>query len=192
MNSNSNKTPGSVRIIGGAWRSRQVPVCAAPGLRPTPDRVRETLFNWLQFALPGARCLDLFAGTGILGLEALSRGAAQLTALEIDARAAATLRQQAQALGAANFTLVQDDARAWLGRETPAQPYDIVFLDPPYASSLLLPCCELLHTRPWLAPGARVYLEAAQPLDALPLPATWRLSRHKRAGEVFYGLCEVD
>jgi 16S rRNA (guanine966-N2)-methyltransferase len=191
MTVSSNKANGSVRIIGGTWRSRQLQVLDAPGLRPTPDRVRETLFNWLQFSLAGARCLDLFAGTGILGLEALSRGAAQVTALELDPRAAALLRKQGQLLQAENFVVEQRDAVAWLERETPTTPYDLVFLDPPYASRLQAPCCELLQVRGWLAPGARVYVEAAEPLETLPLPAGWQLTRHKRAGEVYYGLCET-
>ncbi|MDR0779306.1 MAG: 16S rRNA (guanine(966)-N(2))-methyltransferase RsmD [Pseudomonadales bacterium] len=202
MTVNSNKSPSSVRIIGGAWRSRRLQVLDTPGLRPTPDRVRETLFNWLQFSLVGARCLDLFAGTGILALEALSRGAAQATALELDPRAAALLRQQGQLLCADNFAVnrlpfieepfivEQCDAITWLERKTPAPPYDLVFLDPPYASRLQVPCCELLHRRGWLAPGARIYLEAAEPLNTLALPSGWRLTRHKRAGEVYYGLCE--
>jgi 16S rRNA (guanine966-N2)-methyltransferase len=190
MTASSNKANGIVRIIGGNWRSRQLQVLDVPGLRPTPDRVRETLFNWLQFSITGARCLDLFAGTGILGLEALSRGAAQVTALELDPRAAAMLRKQGQLLQAENFVVEQRDAVAWLERETPT-PYDIVFLDPPYASRLQGPCCELLQVRGWLAPGARIYLEAAEPLDTLPLPPGWQLTRHKRAGEVHYGLCET-
>lgn len=191
MISHSNKPAGNVRIIGGTWRSRQLKVLDAPGLRPTPDRVRETLFNWLQFSIVGTRVLDLFAGTGILGLEALSRGAAAVTALELDPRAAGQLRKHAQELKADQFRVEQRDAIAWLERETPT-PYDLVFIDPPYASRLQAPCCALLQTRGWLTPGAKIYLEAAEPLDALPLPGNWELVRHKRAGEVYYGLCEVQ
>jgi 16S rRNA (guanine966-N2)-methyltransferase len=190
MTINSNKPSGSVRIIGGTWRSRQLPVLDVPGLRPTPDRVRETLFNWLQFSLAGARCLDLFAGTGILGLEALSRGAARVTALEIDPRITMLLRKQGQLLQAENFMVQQRDAVAWLEHETPTA-YDLVFLDPPYASHLQTRCCEHLQARGWLAPGARVYLEAAEPLYTLRLPERWSLTRHKRAGDMYYGLCET-
>ena len=191
MTVNSNKGPGVVRIIGGQWRSRTIAVAEAPGLRPTPDRVRETLFNWLQFSLAGARCLDLFAGTGILGLEALSRGAASVTALETDAAAAALLRRNAAMLHADTLRVLQEDALQRLARGPGEVRYDLVFIDPPFATALQQRSCELLHTHDWLTPGARVYLEAAQPLDTLTLPPGWTLTRHKRAGEVHYGLCET-
>jgi len=192
MTVNSSKAPGAIRIIGGQWRSRTVAVADAPGLRPTPDRVRETLFNWLQFSLAGARCLDLFAGSGILGLEALSRGAAAVTALECDAGAAALLRRNAATLHADALQVLQQDALHWLAQGPGTAPYDIAFIDPPFAAQLQQRSCALLHAQQWLAPGARVYLEAAQPLDGLPLPPGWALVRHKRAGEVHYGLCEAN
>jgi 16S rRNA (guanine966-N2)-methyltransferase len=192
MTMNSSKPPGAIRIIGGEWRSRQLRVPAVQDLRPTPDRVRETLFNWLQFALAGARCLDLFAGTGILGLEALSRGAAAVTAVELDPAATTQLRRHGAMLGAAALDVQQRDAMAWLEQGPAGAAYDLVFLDPPYASRLQERCCALLQERGWLAPGARVYLEAAESLDAIALPASWRLVRSKRAGDVHYGLCETS
>lgn len=179
-----------VRIIGGDWRSRVLGFGDLPELRPTPDRVRETLFNWLQFNIVGAHCLDLFAGSGALGFEALSRGAGSVVALETHPTAIAALRDNARALGASAFTLVTQDAMLWLAQPA-TQQFDLVFLDPPFAAGLHARCCALLQTQGWLKAGARVYLEAAQSLAALELPQGWTLARHKRAGDVYYGLCET-
>lgn len=185
---NSSKR-NKVRIIGGAWRGRTLDFVDAEGLRPSPDRLRETLFNWLQQDIVGARCLDLFAGSGVLGLEALSRGATAVTALELAAPVCDTIRANRERLGATELTLLQADALTWLGARGGQQTFDLVFLDPPFASELLEPACRLLEEQPWLAPGACIYLESGFALEALSLPANWELAKSKQAGRVFYGLC---
>lgn len=177
-----------LRIIGGQWRGRKVSFPDVEGLRPSPDRVRETLFNWLQPVIEGARCLDLFSGSGALGLEALSRGAAHTVLVDRDPRAVASLREHMVLLHAKDAQLVQADALGFLSR-TP-EPFDVVFLDPPYRSGLLAPCCARL-AQGWLAPGARIYLEAEAELDPLPLPPEWTLLRSKRAGQVGYHLAQA-
>jgi 16S rRNA (guanine966-N2)-methyltransferase len=154
-------------------------------IRPTPDRVRETLFNWLQPRMDQARVLDLFAGSGALGLEALSRGASAVTFVEQDRRAAAAIEAVVQEWQEKAAVVVCSDALTWLERE-PAAPLDIVFLDPPYDSSLLAAAAAALNGR--LAPDARVYLER-RARDPLPeLPGTWKELRSGRAGEVGYHL----
>jgi 16S rRNA (guanine966-N2)-methyltransferase len=193
--------PGSVRIIGGSWRGRRVDVLDGAELRPTPDRVRETLFNWLMPLLPGARCLDLYAGTGALGLEALSRGAAECWFVERDARVAAALEStllrfigqgsagpepaQTPALGRVLVT----DALRWLDRP-PLSTFDVVFLDPPYAANRLGDLCKLL-ARGWLAPVAWVYLETSRTQELPVLPDGWQLHRESQAGDVRYALATV-
>ncbi|MGQ0429733.1 MAG: 16S rRNA (guanine(966)-N(2))-methyltransferase RsmD [Gammaproteobacteria bacterium] len=180
------KKPGYVRIIGGRWRGRRIPVAPGAGLRPTPDRVRETLFNWLTPAISGSRCLDLFAGTGALGLEAASRGAAEVVLVERDREAAARLRDAAAALAPMEARVVEADALSWLGG--PARPFDIVFLDPPFDADLLPAAMRGLESGGWLAPGARIYLEAPAAQGPLALPAGWTLHRTGRAGAVGYHL----
>ncbi len=160
------------------------------GLRPSADRVRETLFAWLQGYLEGARCLDLFAGSGALGLEALSRGAGHCLFVDRDARAVAALREHLQLLGAEGGAVSQADTLALLGTP-PAEGFDIVFLDPPFRKELLEPCCEALAANGWLRPGARIYLEFEQELGEPPLPEGWSLLRLKQAGQVAYGLAEA-
>jgi 16S rRNA (guanine966-N2)-methyltransferase len=179
------KRPGlsnSVRIIGGAWRGRRIRFPSASELRPTPDRVRETLFNWLQGVIGDARCLDLFAGSGALGLEALSRGAREVAFVERDARVAAALKQSIAALGAEGSRIVTADAFRYLAGA--ARPYDVVFLDPPFAQGRLAELCTLLEHGGWLAPRAYIYLEAAARDGIPPLPAGWERARETRAGEV--------
>lgn len=180
---------GKVRIIGGAWRRTQVPVPDVPGLRPTPDRVRETLFNWLGQRLDGWRCVDLFAGTGVLGLEAASRGAAEVVAVERDPRALAALRALCDRLGAASVRVVPDDAAAAVRRLCAARPggFDLVFMDPPFGagwSRKVMPDAARL-----LAPGGLLYLEAEAPPPAELLQACglepWRAAA---AGQVHYHL----
>lgn len=188
MNARSRNSSNRVRIIGGDWRSRVLDFPDLPDLRPTPDRVRETLFNWLQYQLPGARCLDLFAGSGVLGFEALSRGAASVVAFETQASAVRALRENAARLGASAYDLTQGSGIDWLEHGKP-QSFDIVFLDPPFAAQLHETACRLLEARAWLGRGARIYIEAPVPLAGLHLPAAWQVLREKRAGEVYYGLC---
>lgn len=177
---------GEFRIIGGVYRSRRLEFPALAGLRPSPDRVRETLFNWLAPVIEGARCLDLFAGSGALGLEALSRGAASCVFVEQAGAAVAALQGHLVRLNATGGEAVQAEALAWLAG--PSRPFDIVFLDPPYAAGLLAPSCTALAAGGWLAPGARVYLENAAAEGAPPLPAGWALLRSKKAGQVGYHL----
>ncbi|MFP4161311.1 MAG: 16S rRNA (guanine(966)-N(2))-methyltransferase RsmD [Ectothiorhodospira sp.] len=174
--------PGRVRIIGGRWRGRRLPVPPGPGLRPTPDRVRETLFNWLQPVLSGAVCLDLFAGSGALGLEAASRGAGRVMLVERDARLAAHLRDQVRVLGSETIRVHAGDALAYLERCEEA--FDLVFLDPPYRRDLLPGCLDRLSRPGRLRPGARVYLEHGGDEDPPSLPAGWTALRRTRAGEV--------
>ena len=180
-----------LRIIAGEWRGRKIPFGEVEGLRPTPDRVRETLFNWLAPMIEGARCLDLFAGSGALGLEALSRGANQVVMLDQHPRVIKQLRDNLAILKCERAHVQQADALSYL-QQTPPQPFDVVFLDPPYRKNLLAPCCELLSRQAWLANGARVYLEIESE-SALPaLPANWELSRSKKAGQVAYHLAIVS
>lgn len=180
------KLPGRVRIIGGEWRGRLLPVPATAGLRPSPDRVRETLFNWLMPWLPGARCLDLFAGTGVLGFEAISRGAAAVTLVECDGAAVQQLRDSVARLQTDRVRVVHHDAQAWLGGQRP-EAHDVVFLDPPYASGALAPALAAL-AHGWVAPAGMIYLEAGVALAADELPAGWRIFREGRTRAVYYAL----
>ena len=162
---------GQLRIIGGEWRSRRFSFPDAEGLRPTPDRVRETLFNWLAPYLSGARVLDPFTGSGALYLEALSRGASMALALDVNANAIASLRKHLDTLNCGHGQLLQSDALRYLDSQTPA-PFDLVFLDPPFNRNLLQPACELLEGKGWLAAHAWVYTEAKRRLPASACPAT--------------------
>lgn len=175
-----------LRIIGGAWRGRKLRFPPGTLIRPTPDRVRETLFNWLAGRIHGARCLDLFAGSGALGLEALSRGAAQVTFVEQETSAARALAATLAEWGAVSAEVERADARRYLAR-TP-RPADVVFLDPPFDSQLLPEVAAALESRGWLAPGALIYVECAARAPLPPLPAPWHVLREKRAGEVGYHL----
>jgi 16S rRNA (guanine966-N2)-methyltransferase len=184
MKARSAQRTNRVRIIGGQWRSRLIAFPDAPGLRPTPDRVRETLFNWLGQDLSGLRCLDLFAGAGALGFEALSRGAAAVVMVERSRSAAALLRENAARLGARGLQIVVDDALHFLAAAPPPR-FDIVFVDPPYRSGLAEAVLERLPAA--LAGGARVYVEGDAPLAP---PPSWRVLRRGRAGAVHYHLLE--
>ena len=180
---------GVLRIIGGRWRSRKLVFPDRPGLRPTTDRVRETLFNWLQADVPGSRCLDLFAGSGALGLEAASRGAAAVLMLEHDAQATRALAANIELLGATQSNLMQRDTMAFLqaGRAVDMPGFDIVFIDPPYQTALAERCCALLEQQHWLASQAKVYVECGAASE-LTVPQNWRLLKQKRAGQVAYHL----
>lgn len=178
---------GQLRIIGGEWRSRRLSFPDAPGLRPTPDRVRETLFNWLAPHVEGARVLDPFAGSGALLLEALSRGAARGLALELSPAAASALRGNLELLRASGAEVRQADALQHL-QNAPAEPFDLVFLDPPFHKDLLAPACALLESRGWLAAGAWIYTESESAPSSLGLPGTWQLHREKHTGQVHYAL----
>lgn len=181
---------GEVRIIGGVWRGRKLQFPHTGLLRPTPDRVRETLFNWLQFELAGRRCLDLFAGSGALGFEALSRGAAAVQFVEPEPAAARAIGAALRTFGTDRGQVEQQDAFAYLCGK-PVAPYDIVFLDPPYAERWLARSCAALEQGAWLKPGAWVYLEDAAAHGAPDLPPRWKLLRSKKAGDVGYHLARL-
>lgn len=174
-----------VRIIGGEWRSRWVRFPGTPGLRPTPDRVRETLFNWLGQRLDGLACIDLFAGSGALGFEALSRGARRVVMVERDRQAAKALQAAAAELEARGAEVVEGDALAWIARG--AERFDLAFVDPPYASDLAARSMAKLPAR--LNPGARVYVESAEPLA---LPSHWTALREGKAGAVRFALYQFN
>ena len=178
---------GQLRIIGGQWRSRQFDFPMAHGLRPTPNRVRETLFNWLAPYVEGAKVLDVFAGSGALFLEALSRGAGSALALDLNSAAINSLRGHLLTLRCDNGQLLQTDALRHLEQQ-PATPFDLVFLDPPFSQGLLLPACTLLEEKGWLAADAWVYTESENPPSSLGMPGNWRLHREQKAGQVYYAL----
>lgn len=179
--------PGRVRIVAGKWRGRRLPVCDEPELRPTSERIRETLFNWLAPRIEGARCLDLFAGTGVLGLEALSRGASKAIFVERSASAATTLQKSIATLAADGAVVHVGDAFAWL-RDSEPQAMDIVFLDPPYALESLTDLCRLLQTKAWLAQDASIYMEQDRGDERPVLPNGYTIVREKTAGSVRYSL----
>ena len=199
-NKAAGNSAGKLRIIGGEWRSRQLPIVDLPGLRPTTDRVRETLFNWLQNDIPGGRCLDLFAGSGALGFEAASRGAASVTMIELQNIAMQVLKSNKQLLGANqaephnranNIELIQQNALTWLA-EYQDKPFDVVFLDPPFDSDYLGKAIELLGKQACLSANACVYLECAINQQLPELPAGWEISREKKAGQVRYFLVRYN
>jgi len=181
-----SRTTNQIRIIGGTHRGRRIEFPDLPGLRPTGDRIRETLFNWLQPILPGAACLDLFAGSGALGLEAASRGAGRVVFLEQAPQAAAHIRKAISLLRLADVEVQQVDTITWLDR--PGVPFHILFLDPPFADARYGEVCRLLHERGWLAPQARIYIEADKALDLGALPEGWDCVREKTTGQVAYRL----
>lgn len=179
--------PGRLRIVAGKWRSRLLQIEDAPGLRPTSARIRETLFNWLEPRIAGARCLDLFAGTGALGLEALSRGAHSVVFVENSGRAMRTLQKSVVTLDARDALLRQMDAFDFLRASTDG-PFDIVFLDPPFAADKLDELCRLLAEGSLLAASALIYLEEDRGRKATDLPQGWRTLKTKNAGNVRYAL----
>lgn len=205
------RRPRELRIIGGEWRGRKLRFPADTTIRPTPDRVRETLFNWIGSRIVGLRALDLFAGSGALGLEALSRGAVAATFVDSDARAVQALRERLAEWGAHGAQVLRAEAQQWLAAgpsptsagasaSAPAATagagaaaatraaYDLVFLDPPFAAGLLAPVARALEERGWLAPQALVYVEAAAG-DPLPeWPPGWDTLRSGKAGAVGYHL----
>ncbi|MGY2261438.1 16S rRNA (guanine(966)-N(2))-methyltransferase RsmD [Pseudomonas sp. SDO55104_S430] len=176
-----------LRIIGGEWRSRKLSFPDAPGLRPTPDRVRETLFNWLAPYVPGAKVFDPFAGSGALFLEALSRGASTGQALDASSLAVSALKEHLGTLRCTNGHVQTADALRYLETQ-PAVAYDLVFLDPPFHQDLLPAVCKLLEERQWLAEDAWVYTESETAPSTLSLPGNWRLHREQKSGQVYYSL----
>jgi len=192
-NATGSQTEGGrlrLRVIGGHHRSRVLQFVDADGLRPTPDRVRETLFNWLAPIISGARCLDAFAGSGALGIEALSRGAAHLDFCETNPAAANAIAANLALLKCDNATLHRRDVATLLQAHA-TQPYDIVFCDPPFAANLLAPTLAALAQGNWLRERGLIYAEAARD-DAIEPPAGWHWLRHQSAGNVQYGLLQRD
>ncbi len=182
--------PGRLRIVAGKWRSRLLQIIDEPELRPTSERIRETLFNWLRPVTEGARCLDLFAGTGALGIEALSRGAAHVVFVEKSAKLTAAILKNLDDLDARNADVVQRDAIAYLRTADP-QPFDIVFLDPPFGSEMLAEACQMLKENGWLAAKASIYLERGKDRDQPALPEGWAITHEKVAGKVSYSLAST-
>ena len=183
--------PGRLRIVAGKWRGRVLRVADVPGLRPTAQRTRETLFNWLAPVIGGAHCLDLYAGSGALGLEALSRGAAAAVFVERAKPAIKGLAEAIETLGADGATIVAADALDFL-RAPPPQQFDVVFLDPPYADESTGELCRLLVEGQWLAPGAYVYFEQDRRLPPADLPPGLVELKQKNAGQVRYCLAQVE
>lgn len=176
---------GQLRIVAGNWRSRLLQIADLPGLRPTSSRIRETLFNWLTPGIHGARCLDLCAGTGALGIEALSRGASIAVFVESSAVAANTLKSNLASLNANAAEVLVDDARHFLAVSS-SREFDIVFLDPPFAADLHDELCRLLDEHHWLAARARIYIELDRDQPEPTLPENWTVVKNKTAGKVRY------
>ena len=179
----------SLRIVGGIWRSRRIRFADTPGIRPTPDRVRETLFNWLADKIEGARCLDLFAGSGALGFEAASRGASHVTQVDRDDSVAAMLELQKQALQARQVDVVCQDALDYV--QHAREPFDIVFLDPPFATDLGQQVLPALLARQLVRPRGRVYVESPRG-RVLEFPESLDCIREKMAGQVHYQLYALE
>ncbi len=183
--------PGRVRIVAGKWRSRLLGIADVPGLRPTSERIRETLFNWLAPIIQGARCLDIFAGTGALGLEALSRGAAEVVFVEKSPVAAATLRENIAMLNASETAVSETDASDYL-RQAPLGEFDIVFLDPPFAADMHEDLCRLLVEEQVLSKNAWIYLEEDRAKPAAVIPEGWQIMKTGLAGNVRYSLVQAS
>jgi 16S rRNA (guanine966-N2)-methyltransferase len=187
--------PNSVRIIAGEWRSRRLTFPCIEGLRPTADRIRETLFNWIAIQTPGAKCLDLFAGSGAMGLEALSRDADHCTFVELNREAARSLNNNLSLLKTTKGKVQQSNALEWLDQLTNGgiehQRFTLVFLDPPFANNMLQETLDKLRQSNCLAPGALIYWEAAKEQTPPQLPSSWVMQKHKQAGLVQYGLIET-
>ncbi|MCE2597340.1 16S rRNA (guanine(966)-N(2))-methyltransferase RsmD [Motilimonas cestriensis] len=176
---------GQIRIIAGQWRGRKLPVKDLEGLRPTTDRVKETVFNWLAMDIREANCLDCFSGSGSLAFEALSRYASTAVLIEKDKLAAKQLETNLAAVKASNGKVVCTDSLAYLSK--PAnQQFDIVFVDPPFRKGLLEPCCEQLESNNWLSMNALIYIEREKELTQPKLPFNWQLIKDKTAGQVIY------
>jgi 16S rRNA (guanine966-N2)-methyltransferase len=177
---------GVLRIIAGKWRGRKIQFPDVDSLRPTPDRIRETLFNWLQNEIGDTRCLDLFSGSGALGLEAASRGARHVDLIELDNQATTQLQENCQQLSAEQCHVIKSTAQGFL--TSTFQKYDIVFIDPPFQADLWTEIANLLVKNKILADNARIYLECPKKQDLPALPQQWQLLKEKTAGDVRYCL----
>lgn len=183
------KQKNNVRIIGGDLRSRKINFPSANGLRPTSDRVRETLFNWLQFDIAGSYCLDLFAGSGALGFECLSRGASSVTFIEVNKVAANAIKENLQTLDQFNGNIVCGNALDWLRQaNVNSKKFNIVFLDPPFAMDTISETSKYLVDNQWLDIGCKIYIESDSEIDSSMIPSQWREIKKKKAGQVHFKL----
>ena len=182
-----NTSSGQVRIISGQWRSRKLPIHDLEGLRPTTDRVRETLFNWLSTDIRGARVLDCFAGSGALSLESLSRYAEFALMFELQKSAANQLTKNLQTLNCTNAKVVNGDSLQLLTKGTDTG-FDVVFIDPPFRKGLAKKAIELLMAHNWLNDDALIYLETENDIADIVFPASWQPLKEKKAGQVSYRL----
>lgn len=184
-----NTLSNSLRIIAGKWRGRKLQFPDSEGLRPTSDRVRETLFNWLSPAIHDASCLDLFCGSGALSLEALSRGASEALLIDASTRVCEQLRSNLKLLKCNSAKVLTKDTIKWLKEpNSEEKPFDIVFVDPPFNRNLAAFCCELLDSQGLVKQGSYIYIETESALS-LQLPSSWHIHRQKKAGQVAYYLC---
>ena len=179
-----------VRIIAGKWRGRKLSFPDVPGLRPTPDRVRETVFNWLMDDITGARCLDLFAGSGALGFEALSRGAKEVVFVDAHARIVQQLQSHQKMLQCDNMQVQHMQAETYL--KSTSKKFDIIFLDPPFGQNLIEPTCRLIADCNLLKPHAHIYIESEFSLKNLPIPSHWNIRKQKQSGQVQYTLLQIS
>lgn len=182
---------GELRIIGGDWRSRKLRFPEAGGVRPTPARTRETLFNWLSFHIAGSRCLDLFTGSGALGLEALSRGAGTTVFVDHTPELAQALRNNLRLLKSEKGEVACQNVDTYLAR-TPTKPFDILFMDPPFRQGWLEKLFPMIANNGWVKPGSWIYVEHESELPTPATPANWTLHRQKTAGQVTYCLFRVE
>ncbi|MDO9759312.1 16S rRNA (guanine(966)-N(2))-methyltransferase RsmD [Glaesserella parasuis] len=182
--STQNRPAGEVRVIAGLWRGRKLPVLNAEGLRPTTDRVKETLFNWLMMDIAGSRCLDCFAGSGSLGIEALSRQAQAVVFLEKFADAANQLKKNLVSLKAENGKVIQTDTLLFLAQKNSEMPFDLVFVDPPFHQGFVPQVLTALEQNGWLAENALIYVETEKNHSPLVLPEHWQVIKEKTAGQV--------
>ena len=180
-------SPSKIRIIGGKWRGRKLNVIDVPGLRPSQDRTRETLFNWLQGKIVGARCLDLFSGTGALAFEALSRGASEVIMVESNPKIVETLKQTAEIFGSKTHQIVRDDAISWI-RNSP-KVFDIIFLDPPFGHAYTEKCCQMIIEQSLLVDNGIVYIESEKNIN---IPPMLKINKMTQIGQAQSILAELN
>ena len=177
-----------VRIIGGKFRGQNINFSNSEDLRPTGNRIKETLFNWLAVPIIDSNCLDLFAGSGSLSIESVSRGAFSATMIEKNNSAFLALKRNCSHLGIENVTIIKADAKKWLAEHKNLKPFDLIFLDPPFSSNLLTSCCSLLEKNGLLAENAHIYVETDRSYSAFIIPSNWQLLKEKTSGQVSYRL----
>lgn len=188
------KAENRVRVIGGKWRRSVIAFEPAAGLRPTPSRVRETVFNWLQNQLMGSSCIDLFAGSGACGIEALSRGASEVVFLDSNRLACEAIRNNLKRLGVDSPTVACTDSLRWLENATAENKarFSMAFVDPPYAGQLAIQACELLANSGVLIAGAQVYVELDRAIETEEFPSGWTVVKNKQAGQVQHYLLRAS